>query len=84
MLYEKKIQNSSSYIFMVIGLILILSAMVFQSGSAQFLAGGFGLLIIIGSLFLQIIGESRFSSLIEILCIISLVFWAVMTFVLWP
>lgn len=83
MLYEKKIQNSTSYIFMTIGVILILSAIIFQCGPAQFLAGGFGLLLIIGSLSLQIIGDSKVGSFIELLCILSLVVWAVMTLALW-
>lgn len=83
-IYEKKIQNSASYLFMGIGVILILSAIIFQCGAAQFLAGGFGLLLIIGLLSLQIIDDSKLSSLIQLLCILSLVVWAILTIVLWP
>lgn len=82
-LYEKKIQNMTSYIFMIIGLILILSAIIYQCGAAQFLAGGVGLWLIIGSLFHQMVGQSKSRTIIEVLCVISLAMWAIVNFILW-
>lgn len=83
MLYEEKIKNSTSFIFMVVGFILILSAMIFESGPAQFSAGGVGLLLLIGSLMHQFTLESKKRTFIEFLCVLGLFLWALIHILLW-
>ncbi len=83
MLYEKKIRDTTSLIFLTVGFVLILSAMVFQNGPAQFAAGGVGILLLIGSLLHQFVIESKKRSFIEFLCMFCLVFWALIHILLW-
>lgn len=83
MTYEKNIRNSASIMFLSLGFLLMLLALLFEDDMFKLVSGVVGILLILAAALYQYALENRQRTLIEVCCMGIILLWGIVHLALW-